>query len=554
MNSLLSFLITTTFLLWAIRNILFWVALWQVKEYRFDRLLIHIKDTIQGRSLFLSKTLFIKIFLIILFIAIIKDRTYLYPYRLAIATIFCLQALFVVREIVIHTLKRPALTFKAFIVVFMSVVLTIFFTFTPFTEVSLWLLLVDRLIPFIVIIFVVILAIPTELYRDYKISAAIDKIQLYKKALPESFSKKKAHEKGLLIIGVTGSFGKSSTKEYIAQILGRKFNVVKTKGSNNTPIAIANTILSNLTQGTEVFVVEMGAYKRGEIAMLCQIAPPTIGVLTAISAQHLSLFGSLENTMRAKYELIEALPKEGLAIFNGTNIHVESLYKMTKKKKILYQAQYFGSLSQRYKTRADMQAVNIAVEKTQTTFDIVFQNKILHLKTPLVGRQAVENIIPAVYLALYFGMTTAEIKKAVSLIVPLDKTMVRHVLPNGTNILDDTFNTNPESVLAVLSYLKIYKGKKVLILQPMIELAGNAKAEHYLLGKEIGRVCDFIFLTNKNFYREIKKGIDEIGSTCSVKVANSADIASFIQALDKNDVVICEGKEAATAFHKAFYV
>ncbi len=527
--SIILFFIDILFLFWIIRNTLFWVALWQTKEYRFDRLIVHFKETRQGRGVLFSPLAILKWIALFVYGFVIWQTVPLLTYQFFVSVLFILQGFLVFKEFSGHVLKRPVLTHKAIIIVSLSLtVIFLLFFFPLLFEQLFWLLILDRLLPLVVLFFVVMLSFPTEFYQDLQIQKAMKKIRENKK---------------LLVIGVTGSYGKSSTKEYIAQILGKKFRVLKTKGTNNTPIGIANTILSGLQKNTEIFVVEMGAYKRGEIAQMCEMVYPKIGVLTAVNDQHLSLFGSLENTMKAKYELIDALPKGGLALFNGNNSNACLLYEKTKTKKALYASSK--------SVPADILASHVMVEKTHVTFRILLKKKSLQMKTPLIGAHTIENILPAVYIADYLGMLASEIKEAVAALIPLPKTMVRYESA-GISIIDDTFNTNPEAVVAALQYMKIYKGKKIMVFQPMIELGIEAKAEHYRIGKAIGTMCDYLLLTNNNYYTEIHNGIKSTKRKCIVKTGGSvAHIVALINNFAKRgDVLVFEGKEAGLVLEK----
>lgn len=520
------FLITSLlFFIWIIKNIFFWVSLWQIKEYRFDRFILHFKETLQGRSLFFSPLIFLKWIGIIGYILVILNRNLVFSYDVFVLSIFALQAIISLREVFERGVRRPAFTLKAlFIIGLTFFILLLLFRF-PLLDRFVWLLILDRLVPLFIFIFVISFSLPTEFYYDIAIERGTKKIKA---------------SNDLIVIAVTGSYGKSSTKDYIAQILEKKFRVLKTQGTNNTPIGIARTILSGLRKNTEIFVVEMGAYKKGEIAYICQMVKPTIGVLTAVSPQHLSLFGSLQNTKKAKYELIQALPKDGLALFNGNNKIAYDLYKHASRRKILYKT----SDSFR-RVGVDIFAYNIVPRKTHVSFDVVIEHRTMRLVTPLIGAQNVENILPGIFIGKYLGMKDADIKKAVSLLSPLPKTMNRHEFSNGLIIIDDTFNANPEAVLAAVSYMKLYKGKRILVLQPMIELGKNAKEEHYRIGKEASMVYNYLFLTNKNFYEEVVKGVKSGKGKTIVRVSSPHKILQFInRETNKGDVVVFEGKEA----------
>lgn len=527
MNILL-FLTQIFFVIWAMRNILFWISLWQVKEYRLDRMIVHIKDTDQGRTLFFSPFLWLKLFAILLFAYIILHPSFLQWYQFGIAFIFLFQAHAVVQEVRNHAFKRPRPTVKALAIALLSCfVITILF-WIPLLESMVWLIFLERFVPLVVAIFVYFFSFPTEMQRDFKIARAVEKIREHKK---------------LLVIGVTGSYGKSTTKEFTAQILRKKFRVAKTKGTNNTPIGIANAILSGLQKSAEIFVVEMGAYRKGEIAELCRIVHPKIGILTAVNQQHASLFGGLENTMEAKYELIESLPKNGLALFNGNNKNARRLYEKTEKKKLLY-------ICADIKEKNAITATNIVVHKTFVTFVVSISRKKLTLTAPILGKHNIENMLPGIYLASYLGMTDTEIVDAVSMLSLPGQTMTRHEV-GGVNLIDDSFNANPDSVRAALDYMSLYSGKKLLVLQPMIELGKSAKEEHRNIGKEIGDVCDFLLVTNTNYMTSLQEGLKMGKRKCAILVGNPTVIAQYITSHTKmGDVVVFEGKETSLTLEK----
>lgn len=527
------------FFLWIVRNVLFWIALWQLKEYRFDRIKVHLLETTQGQTLLFSSWNMMRWGIIACYPLVVIYERYMWLYQLIIFFIFFLLAFQVFREAFFHLIKRPVVTTKAFmIIIFVFFTMAIFYVL-PIANQFVWLMILDKFVVLVVAFAIFAFSIPTEFYRDLQIEKAVRKIENYKKI-----------NKKLLVIGITGSYGKSSTKEYVAQMLDKKFNVLKTQGTNNTSIGIANTILGSLRKDTQVFVVEMGAYKKGEISQLCEMVGPTIGILTSVNMQHASLFGNLQNTKKAKYELIESLPKNGLALFNGNNQNVVELYNMSKKKKILYKVG--KSFSSKKSDENEMIAYDIETEKNAVLFTVRLGGKTLRLKAPLVGAHNVENILPGVFLAHHLGMNDAEIKKAISVLVPIPKTMILHQVL-GVNVVDDTFNANPQAVRAVLEYMKLYTGKRLLVMQPMIELGKNASEEHEFIGKEIGNVCDFLFLTNKNFYQDILRGVKKNKKKCVVVVGNSLQVSQKISSLTKKgDVVACEGKEAAFVLDRLF--
>src|SRR5262249_23934960 len=138
----------------------------------------------------------------------------------------------------------------------------------------------------------------------------------------------------LIVVGITGSYGKTSTKEFLSTLLGARYRVLKTAASVNTPVGIARTVLRGLQADHQVIVVEMGRYVPGNIRDLARLARPRIGILTAIGEQHLERFGSVENIARTKYELIQALPADGLAVFNADNARCRDLARKTTSTRV----------------------------------------------------------------------------------------------------------------------------------------------------------------------------------------------------------------------------
>lgn len=513
------------FFVWIIRNAFFWVWLWQLKEYRLDRILIHLKETGQGKKLLFSPILFLKWFVIISYVLVALNNDLLPLYQTLIFFIFFYEAISTYKEKSAGIFKQPIFTFKALFITFISLLLVFVLLLVPLLEKFLWILILDRVLPLIITFLVFLLYFPTEFYRDYRIEKAAKKISSFK---------------NLLVIGVTGSYGKSSTKNYIARILEKKFNVLKTRGTNNTPIGIANTILNGLNEKTQVFVVEMGAYKRGEIAQMCKVVKPKIGVITSVSNQHLSLFKSQENTMRAKYELVESLPKDGLAIFNGNNKNSYKLFRKYHKNKVLYGTGNFGSIQNQFLAK------EVKAGKKNISFSVELKGQPLALNAPLLGKWNVEDILPGIYIADYLGMKPHKIKEAVSLLEPLTKTMVYKTLGTGTAIIDDTFNANPASVVSAIEYMNTYPGKKILVLQPLIELGVNAEKDHYDIAKKVSLNCDYLLLTNNNFLESISRGFGDANGKCLLKTDPLASYPEFIKTkTKKGDVVVFEGKESA---------
>lgn len=529
--NIIFFISSVTFFIWIIRNVFFWVNLWQLKEYRLDILSVHLRETIQGKSLFISSRNIIKWIIFLLYPIVAFQDKYMIWYMIIVTILYVNEAMCVLKEIMQHTIKRPIPTVKALFLIGLSIFTIVMLFLTPLANEFLWFLILDKITFIIVSFFVFFLAFPTEIYRDIKIQKAMKKIKEYK---------------NLLVIAVSGSYGKTSTKEYIAQILSSKFHVVKTPGSNNTPIAIANAILKNIKEDTEVFVVEVGAVKKGEVAEIAAIINPKISVTTAVSDQHISLYGSLENVIASEYELIESLPKDGLALFNGDGGFIDRIYDQTRVKKLFYKR-----FENKPKKNDMITAYDIKTSPEGISFSVNSNGKEFTLHTPLLGTHAVENILPAVYLATMLGISSAEIQKEVSKLTPPAQTMVRKQLLNNIIGIDDTFNASPESVFAAMKYVALYKKKKYFVLAPLIELGKEARQRHFQIGQMASNSCTHLYLLNRNFFKEVLQGIKEGKGKCQVHVVSQVVAADQIRNTAKaGDVVLFEGKEAKMVMRK----
>ncbi|MCH8741941.1 hypothetical protein IH779_03515, partial [Patescibacteria group bacterium] len=302
---------------WFIRTtkfVLFYLYLWQLKEYHLGRFLDHFR-TEKGRRLLWNPVDLLKIIFLIYFFAFpffFASSLYLFSiYSLlpsAILILYFAESIKAIRDLFRKKLKLPTLTKKTVFLalcLFLSEVLFLFILVNFERDLdffAFWLLTTDVFTPFLASVIILI----------FQPLAVFIKNQTIKKA-----KEKMKNTKNLLIIGITGSYGKSSTKEFLYTILSEKFKTLRTKANQNSEAGISQCILNDLKPEHEIFIVEMGAYGKGGIKLLCDIVKPKMGMLTGINEQHLSLFGSQENIKKTKYELIESLPKNGLAVFNG---------------------------------------------------------------------------------------------------------------------------------------------------------------------------------------------------------------------------------------------
>src|SRR5258706_1041787 len=362
--------ITIGFFLWAIQRIFFWTYFWQLKEYRLDRMSVHLRETKQGRSIIFSPIAIFNVLLFLTYGLVIFNDSLSSFYQIIVGSTFILLGIKVISNIIRNRLKLPTLTGKAFSIIILSITFISFMVFLPLTDVFVWLVFVTLITPLVIAGIILFFSFPTEIYRDLQIEKVKSKLK---------------NNKNLLVIAVSGSYGKSSTKEYMAHILSRRFRVVKTPFSNNTPIGIAKTVLKKIEENTEIFIVEMGAYKKGEILELSQIVYPKISITTSISDQHLSLFGSLDNAISTEKELIDSLAKDGIAFFNGNNKNAFLLSSQTKKKSIIYKVLENNEKIEIYNKNNTFLASDVEASKNGVSFFVIVGKSKAYVKTTLLG-------------------------------------------------------------------------------------------------------------------------------------------------------------------------
>lgn len=303
------------------------------------------------------------------------------------------------------------------------------------------------------------------------------------------------------VVGITGSYGKTSTKFITTSILQSKFLTRTTPSSYNTPMGISKVINEDLTALDEIFVVEMGARHEKDIEELAKLAKPTIGVITSVGPAHLETFGSIETVMKTKYELIEELPKDGVAVFNYDNPYVRKLADRTFKKKWLYGIEKTD--------KVDIFAKNIQVYELGTTF--VLCDKEGHevaTETKLLGKHNIENILAGACVARELGMSMEEIAAAIPHIEPVEHRL--NIINPGTGIIiiDDAFNSNPAGAKAALETLSQFKsGNRIIVTPGMVELGDREYEENLQFGREIAKVCEYAILVGEKRTTPIREGL-----------------------------------------------
>ena len=283
------------------------------------------------------------------------------------------------------------------------------------------------------------------------------------------------------VIGITGSVGKSTTKELVAEVLSQRYRTLKSLGNFNNEIGLPLTLL-RLSEGSERAVLEMGFYVPGEIAFLCELALPAVGVVTNVGTVHAERAGSQEAIARGKTELVQSLPPapQGVAVLNYDDPWVREMAEQTQARVF-----YYGLDS-----RADIWADNVeGLGLAGIRFRLHYRNETLYLKVPMIGRHSVHTALRAAAVGLVEGLTWQEIVDGLrSEHVQLRLVAVR--TPQGALILDDTYNASPDSTLAALNLLDELEGRKVAVLGDMLELGPYEEQGHRMVGVRAAEVVD----------------------------------------------------------------
>lgn len=341
----------------------------------------------------------------------------------------------------------------------------------------------------------------------------------------------------LRVIGITGSVGKSTTKEVVAEVLNQRYQTLKNPGNLNNEIGLPLTILG-MGKGHERAVLEMGFYVPGEIQFLCDIAQPHVGVVTIIGTVHAERAGSIEAIALGKAELVEALPPgpQGVAILNNDDPLVRKMAEKTQAKV------YFYGLS----PQADIWADGIeGLGLEGIRFQLHFRNETLHLRVPMIGRHSVHTALRAAAVGLVEGLNWQEIVDGLR----SERVQLRLVAVNstcGALILDDTYNASPDSTLAALNLLEELDGRKVAILGGMLELGPYEKHGHEIVGYRAAQVVDEL-ITVGELGLMISAAARRAGlpEDRIFELENSAETIVFIEPrLCEGDVVLIKGSHA----------
>jgi len=481
--------------------------LWQLKEYRPDRL----KDflgTVSGKKFIFSYKIIVRPILFFLLFLISPTATIL-------ALIFSLDILGSLIKLGRHRFNRPKFTAKVILILAAAIMIEGAILSVAVVYPLILILAISRFI--IISLSVLLVNLLTGLAKKYYYKQAAEKMASYK---------------NLTVIGVTGSYGKTTVKNFLDQMLSSKFKTIKTPKNINTEFGVAKFILNTDFSQIDIFIVEMGAYKIGEIKLVSSIVKPKIGILTAINEQHLPLFGNIKNTQTAKYELLRSLLADGLAITNSDNEYCREFIPELK-----CQVKTFGQSAE---FKPDCLISNIISGSGGLEFRATPDYEI---KTNIIGNHNAMNIAPVILAAEHLGFSKTEIEKQAEKFKLPEATM--EVIKYGASVvIDDSYNANPASFAAALKFLATYKinGRKIVVSRGMIELGQASTAAHETVGRLISETADEFIIISPDSVAAFKSG----AVNSNLKIITMFDQKKLLEYIKKNknqtNLILFEGR------------
>jgi len=485
------------------KNLLFWCALWQLKEYRLDRFWYFLK-TPEGRSSLFNKSFIFELlaWAILFLFDWLSGLAWRWPISAFgspwilsvgwssglkfVSIVFAVELIWFFITLAKKTFFKPVWTKKILLILVCSWVLaTLIFYLTRSLTVlnfAVKAALLLNLLALPIVGLVILAFYPLSYYLKQRvIRRAREKINRLS---------------SLKIIGITGSYGKTSVKEFTYQLLKDHFKVVKTLKNNNSAMGVAQTVVNNNFTGQEVFIAEMAAYKIGEIKKICQICPPHVAVLTGIDQQHSALFGGQQNIVTAKSEIIFNSKANAWLILNYDNGFIREIKIPAGKKVLTYGLDYQS---------VDLSAKNISFKNGWQSFELVYQDQKVSCKTSLLGKHNILNILGAVGAGLAVGLKFEELAKNIAQLEPVERTM-KLIKKNNLFLIDDSYNANPSGVLAAIETLADFKIPKVIVLDDILEVGAENQLVHFKVAKKLSELdqAEKIILCGKNFGKFIK--------------------------------------------------
>ncbi len=339
----------------------------------------------------------------------------------------------------------------------------------------------------------------------------------------------------LRVVGITGSVGKSTTKELVANVLSTRYATLASESSFNNEIGLPLTLL-RATSSHRFAVLEMGFYVPGDIRLLCEISRPEIAIVTMISAVHLERAGSLEAIVRGKAELLEALPESGTAILNCDDERVRGMASWSRAKVLFYGLSPEAELRASHVTSLGLEGIR---------FQVDFRGETLHLHVPLLGQHSVHTALRAVAVGLVVGLTWQEILEGLGA-PAMQLRLVTVEGPNGSLIVDDTYNASPDSTIAALNLLAELGRQPIAVLGDMLELGGFEEQGHRMVGARAAEVVgELVTIGERARWIAEEAHLQGLSSAHISSFATAEDALPYLQRrIGAGDVVLVKGSHA----------
>ena len=344
--------------------------------------------------------------------------------------------------------------------------------------------------------------------------------------------KKLASMPNLIKIGITGSYGKTTTKHILNVMLSQKYKVCMSPHSFNTPMGLTKVINNYLKLDDEILIAEMGARQVGDIAYLCKLIEPKHAIITGVGNQHLSTFLTTENVYKAKHELALAIT-DGFICYNSNNAGSLKMFEQDQKD---------GYLCGIDDDKNFVNIKNIKLSPEGSTFDLVIDGKIAKCQTKLLGEENLQDIALSAGMAYKLGVNLTSIKQAISDLRPIAHRL-ELIKEDNLTIIDNSFNSSVESSTSSLKTLSLFSGNKIVVTPGLVELGNIEYKENQNFGEKIAKVANKVIIVNKVNRQAITEGLLKGGfDEQNIILADTLDMAKakIKDMLTGNDVVLFE--------------
>lgn len=518
---------TCSFFLWVFRSLLFWIWLLQSHDYQFSRVTTYLGKTMRGRQVWLSSFLAVKLATIIAFIPTIFDESLIASYHFLVTGILLIEAGIIFKEITTGNLKVPKLSFVVLFFITPTIFVITLLYYNPIIDIYVWFLLLERIIPFIVFTLLFALTFPGEIYWDIQVQNA---------------RRKMLNLQHCYVVAVVGD-SKSEKKAIVdiaQQVFGKEEGIVKVSAKISSYRFIARTINKHVFHNTRMIITEFDSFNAGDIYQLGTVIMPSVIICASISGENI----------RQYQEYLSLLPESVPVLVNTTEISNKKLIKYVRQKSKKVNRKIIG-YTLRDETTTSVSKDHVVIsgvvqKKSITEFYMSLNSKNHHFITPLLGAYGALCSTPAIYLGYMSGMKTNEVKGILANLQPSPGQGIPYKLQNNAMIIDGTQAEEELAIASDLTYLKVFKGKKVIIYSPHEPLSDYTKQQLDMITKLIAQVADHLFITNKYAHRTIVKALSAENSNCIISYKSKQSVASYLKKnlLKKEDIALFLGEDS----------